>query len=109
QIVLQLLHPIFHGRTVWIAYLRPAGDARLDGVPVQIVGYPLRQLTHEERPLGAGPDEAHVALQHVEDLRQLIDTKGADDFADARDTVVSLLRPLRRAGAFGVLAHAAEL
>src|SRR5215469_3739658 len=68
----------------------------------------LRQLRHELGSLGSWADEAHVAAQHVEDLRQLVDAELADDRAHARDTRIGVLRPLR-AVQLGVLAHAAEL
>src|SRR5690606_30248671 len=66
--------------------LRPAGDARLDLVArevavddlaIELVG----SLRH--RRVGARADQRQVALQHVEQLRQLVQAGLADEAADA--------------------------
>ena len=67
------------------------------------------ELLHELRPLRPRADEAHVAAQHVEDLRQLVDAHLADEAADARDAIVVGRRPARASVLLGVDAHAAEL
>jgi hypothetical protein len=37
----------------------------------------LPELAHELRSLGAWPDEAHVALEDVEELRELVERRPA--------------------------------
>src|SRR5262249_54121752 len=45
--------------------LRPAGDARSDLVPARLLRGVTIEVLHQERP---GPDETHLAAQHVEEL-----------------------------------------
>jgi len=42
----------------------------------------LAKFLYEERELGARADHAHVAQDHVEKLRQLVEGPGADEAAD---------------------------
>ena len=55
------------------------GAARLPGLAQRGV------LGEHQR---ARADEAHVALEHVEQLRRLVEREAADDAADAGDAVV---------------------
>ena len=48
----------------------------------------LAELLHEVRPLGAGADQRHLASQHVDQLRQLVEVRRAQEPADAGDPVV---------------------
>ena len=68
-------------------HLRPAGDAGLDAVAVVVAVDVLAEELDELRPLGARPDEAHLALQDVQELRQLVDRRPAEKLADARPAV----------------------
>ena len=61
------------------------------------------------RPLRARADQAHVALEHAEELRQLVDAGHPHEAAHARDAVVAGGGPARLAVFLGVLPHAAEL
>jgi hypothetical protein len=74
-----------------------------------VVGQLLDQLVDEIGALRPRTDEAHVAAQHAEDLRQLVDPGGADEAAHAGDPLVAERCPARHAVLLGVLAHAAEL
>ena len=89
--------------------LGEAGDAGLDVVAVGVLGVSLGELLDEVRALGARPDEAHVAVEDVPDLRQLVEAGGADEGADARDARVVVSRELRAGVLLGVDAHRAEL
>src|SRR5207253_2512294 len=51
--------------------LGPARDPRLHLVAEHVAGHAAPELLHEARALGARSDEAHLAAQHVEALRQL--------------------------------------
>ena len=64
-------------------------------LPVERDG--LGQLLDEEWPLWSGPDEAHVAAQHVPELRYFVEARQTDDAADARDPVVLVAGPDGRA------------
>ncbi|MGA2522499.1 MAG: hypothetical protein ABSG81_16960, partial [Acidimicrobiales bacterium] len=64
------------------------------------------ELLDEEGALGAGPDERHVALEDVPQLRQLVETGDPQDPADAGDGVVARVPVHIRAG---VDPHGTEL
>ena len=87
--------------------LAPAGDAGLDVVAdhvlVDELGVFLGVLEH----VGARADDAHVAEQHVDELRELVEAGVAHDLAPAGDAGVAL-RGLQAVG-LGVDLHAAEL
>lgn len=89
--------------------LGEAGDAGLDVVAVGVLGVLCGELLNEVRALGARADEAHVAVEDVPYLRQLIEAGGADEGADARDARVVVGRELRAGVFLGVDAHRAEL
>src|SRR3954465_3425947 len=55
------------------------------GVPVDI----LSEELHEFRPLGAWPDQAHLAAQHVDELGQLVERRLAQQAPDAGAAVLA--------------------
>src|SRR5690606_27595905 len=75
EVILELLDRILLRGTVRIAELRPPCNARFDRVALPIVRDALVQLLHELGALRARTDEAHLAAQHVQYLRQLIDSR----------------------------------
>src|SRR5947207_671722 len=75
----------------------------------QIIRHLVRQIAKEARELRTRTDEAQVALQHVENLRQPLNPKLTDHPPEGGDTVVVLLRPYRRSTRLRILAHASEL
>src|SRR5258705_12295982 len=109
EVILQLLECALDRRSVLVLYLGPAGDARLDGESFHVVRNLLLQRDHELRPLGARSDEAHVTHQHVEELRQLVQPRAAEQMADSREPRVLLDAPYRTPLLLGVLTHGAEL
>lgn len=88
--------------------LREARDAGLDVVAVGVLGVFLRELLDEVRALGARADEAHVAVEDVKNLRQLVEARRADEGPDFRDARVVVRRELRPRVFLGVDAHRAE-
>src|SRR5512141_1083978 len=78
KIVLQFLNGVVERRTVVIADLRPPGHAGLDAVPYGVIRYLARELVDEVGALGPRPDEAHVADQDVDELRELVDAELPD-------------------------------
>ena len=67
-------------------------------------------LARDFRTLGARADDAHAALQNVEQLGHLVQAAGADEAAHRRDAVVVLSAgKARRAVLSRVASHAAEL
>src|SRR5205085_4283894 len=62
----------------------------------------------EDGAFGSRPDEAHIAANDVDELRQLVNAQLAYEATDARDARIILTRP-DRAVLFGVGAHRAKL
>lgn len=89
--------------------LREARDAGLDVVAVGVLGVLFRELLDKVRTLGARADKAHVAVEDVPDLRQLVEAGRADEGPDFRDARVVVRRELRARVFLGVDAHRAEL
>src|SRR5439155_2411303 len=74
-----------------------------------LVALDLLAQVHEDRGLlGPGADDVHLALQHVEQLGQLVEPELPQHAADRRDAHVVGLRPHLLPVAVGV-AHRAEL
>ena len=62
-------------------HLRPAGDAGQHRQPPRLLTSVVRGLLDE---IGARTDEAHLAEQHVRELRQLVEARAAQPAARAR-------------------------
>src|SRR5262245_42020 len=93
QVVLELLHRVLEARAVPIIDLRPARQPGLDDVALAEVGDLRRQLVDEHRPLGPRADDRHLADEHVEELRQLVEPRPPYEPSGARDPRVVLGRP----------------
>src|SRR5262249_19535417 len=90
-------------------YLGPPGDPRSDPMAFGIVWNGRRQLGDKKGTFGARSDEAHVATQDIQYLRQLIDAQFTNDGPDASDARIAFGGPPRLAVRFGVHPHATEL
>lgn len=88
--------------------LGQAGDARFDVMAIGVFGVLLFELFDEERPFRSGTDEAHVAVEDVEDLRQFVQAGGTDEFADFGNTRVVFRRQLGTGIFFRIDAHGTE-
>lgn len=88
--------------------LGQAGDARFDVMAIGVFGVFFFELFDEERPFWAGPDEAHVAVEDVEDLRQFVQAGGADEFADFGNAWIVFRRQLGTGIFFRIDAHGTE-
>src|ERR1019366_8583751 len=64
--------------------LGPAGDAGFDGVPSVIVRDRLGELADENRTLRTRAYQAHVADEDVDELRQLVQARLAQEGAELR-------------------------
>src|SRR5207248_6723039 len=82
EVVLELLLRVLFRSAVAVAHLRPAGDPRLDEMALRIERDGASERLDEYRPLGPRTDEAHLAEEHVQELRQLVDAQPPDDAAD---------------------------
>src|SRR6186713_3058153 len=89
--------------------LRPAGDAGLDLVAQHVLRDAVLELLDEEGALGPRPDDRHVALEHVPELRQLVEVEAAQPAAHRRRPRVVVAHPHRARRVLGVLVHRADL
>src|SRR5262249_29418029 len=108
EVVLELLPGVLDRCAVAAADRRVASDARLHAEALPEKGDFALEPLDEDGALGAGADEAHLADEHVPELRQLIDAGPAEEAADARDARIVLGRP-RGAERLRVGAHRAKL
>lgn len=75
---------------------------------IGVFGVFLFEFFDEERPFWSGPDEAHVAVEDVEDLRQFVQAGGADEFADFGNAWIVFRRQLGTGIFFCIDAHGTE-
>lgn len=75
---------------------------------IGVFGVFFFEFFDEERPFRAGTDEAHVAVEDVEDLRQFVQAGGADEFADFGNARVVFRRQLGTRIFFCINAHGTE-
>src|SRR2546425_1568928 len=61
--------------------LGPPRDAGLHLVAEHVTGHPAPELLHKARALRARTHEAHLAPQHVEELRQLVEAPASQESA----------------------------
>ena len=79
----------------------------------QYAGSSAASCSKKRGRIGRGPDEAHVAAEHVPELRQLVELGGPEAAADARRLLAraldELLAEVRAETLFGPAAQRAEL
>ncbi|EAU61758.1 hypothetical protein STIAU_7234 [Stigmatella aurantiaca DW4/3-1] len=109
DVVQIVLDPLLDGRLpAQPVDLRPTRNARLHLVSQVVAGNLPLELLDEDRALGTRPHQAHVAAQHVEELRQFVDGVLAQEGANGRaPRVLQAGHP--GAGHLRVRAHGAEL
>src|SRR5207237_8186851 len=93
EVVLELVLRVVDGRAVRIADLRPPGDARLHRLAKAEERDLGLELVDEEGALGTRADEAHVAAEDGEDLRDLVEAGLAQEGPDPGDARILLRRP----------------
>src|SRR5450755_1469577 len=82
EIESELLPRILDRLAITVIHLCPASDARFDAMTKVIIGHLAAQLLDEIRPFGPRPNKAHISFQHVNNLGNLVDPRGADEFSD---------------------------
>src|SRR5271167_5098277 len=87
---LQLLFGV--GLSTVAVNLRPSGDSRLDIVPARIERDAPFEFPIMRQGMRAWADEGHVALDHVEELRKLIDAPAAQPRPHLGDAWIAFLR-----------------
>ena len=107
--VFHVIYDLFLGCELVAAVdLRVAGQARRDDQPVGKADDVLFKLLVKVFPLRARADKAHLALQNVPELRQLVQPRLAQERAEACAAVVAALGPFWPV-LFRIHAHGAEL
>src|SRR5665647_1546139 len=86
--------------------LRPSGDAGPDLVPSRLLPIVAVEVLRQE---GARTDDAHVALEHVDELREFVERGRAQQLAEARETLGVRCARLDPSGSARRVAHRAEL
>ena len=96
-------------RTVGVAllHLGPAREAGTYQVAVGVARNSGRKVAYKSRLLRAWANQAHVAHEHVEELRQLVQTATAQQASHAGDAWVFGLCKVH-AGGLQAMHHAAE-
>ena len=74
KVVLQLFPRVLEGGAVRKIQLRPAGDPGLDAMSIEIMRDLFGELVDKEIAFRPWTDDMHVALQHIDDLRNFIDS-----------------------------------
>src|SRR5882762_9044513 len=72
EVVPKLFLGILDRASVFVAYLGPPGNSRPNGMPQVIVGNFSSEPVHEFRPFWARANKAHIALEHVPELWNLV-------------------------------------
>src|SRR5882762_11305027 len=93
EIVPDLPAHVVHGRIIALVDLGPAGDSGSYALASWVAFDLLAQVHEDIRLLGSRPDHVHVAFEHVEELRQLVEPEPTQDTADGCDALVVSLRP----------------
>jgi hypothetical protein len=74
-----------------------------------VVRNQLAQAVNHDRAFGPRADETHLAAQHVDELRQLVQVKPPQISAGGRDTGIIGQSPLRTGIRLGIFPHGTEL
>ena len=109
EIVLKLLHRILDAGAVGVAHLRPPGHAGPHAVAKTVKRNRPTEALDELRTLRTRTNQAHVADEHVPQLRQFVEPGASEEATDGRDAPVVGRSPHGAGVRFGVGAHRAEL
>src|ERR1041385_5185421 len=106
EVVFERAERVAEVRAVGIIHLGPAGDPGFHEMAKVVAGNFALVAGNELVPFRAGSDEAHIAEKNVPELRNFVDSGGAEKTADASDPCVAHLSILI---ASGLVAHGAQL
>src|SRR5882672_460488 len=104
EIVLMFFPRVLDRSPIGVADLRPSGQPRFDQVTLGVIRNSLFKLFDEDRAFGPRPDQAHLAANDIEQLRQFINPSFANPPAHARHARIVFVGP-DWAVRFGVYAH----
>ena len=94
EVELDLAPDVFDAGVIPEVDLGQPRNARQHLLPEARTPHLVAQTLKDSRLLRTWPHDIHVALQHVEELRQLVDARGTQDSADASNASVVLRCPL---------------
>src|SRR6266542_2491790 len=86
EVVLMFFPRVLERSAIVVADLRPSGQPRFDQVTLGIIRNSLFELFDEDRAFGPRPDQAHLAANDIEQLRQFINPPFANPRAHAHRT-----------------------
>ncbi len=101
--------PIQVGVSAPTVHLSPAGDAGLDHVLFHVIRHLILEYFDKIRALRPRPDQGHVALKHIDQLRQFVKAGFTQETAKPGSPFFARLRPNRTGFGFGIHRHRAEL
>ena len=107
QVVAELDRSFFGAGGVALLHLRPARQAWAYQMPPGVAGDVLCKLLNKGHLLRARTDQAHVAAQHIPQLRDFIEPGVAQKTPQPRDARIGLAGKARRV--HSLVAHAAQL
>jgi hypothetical protein len=88
EVVAELPGRLGIGARVAAAHLSPAGQAGLDEMAAAVVRQCSLQVLDERGLLGPRADDAHLAANDVEQLRNLVEVRAAQDAPDPGHAIV---------------------
>ena len=110
QVIKVILDPLGDGSIAAPSvHLSPAGDSGLESVARVIAIELLQKLFHKVRTFGPGPDDAHVAFQHIDELWEFIEIRFAQERAEGCTPGIVGTRPDSVALLLAGNLHRAEL
>lgn len=105
----QIIDEFVIGRGVVLGEdLGQAGDTRFDVMAIGVFGVFFFELFDEVRPFWSRANEAHVAVEDIENLRQFVEPGGADEFADFGNARIVFGCQLGTGIFFSIDAHGTE-
>src|SRR5207247_9329890 len=95
QIVTKLFNCVFDRSPIGILNLRPAGKAWLHNVALRVVRNDRSQLLDEHRALRAWAHEIHLSADHVDELRELVESQLPNDASNPGNARIVFFGPNR--------------
>src|ERR1700757_2487465 len=108
EIVLELLASVFECVAVFVLNLSPTCNPWPHSVTDAVIGNFFAEPLNKFRALGAWTYKVHVSFEHAPELRNFVETGGAQELANPRDTRIIVGGPGGAGVGFGILAHGAK-
>src|SRR5437764_69266 len=109
QVIMELASDAVEAGVRSLDNLGQAGQSGQDPETVAISGEDGFELGYDLGAFGAGADQAHLPLQDVDELGQLVQVARAEDSPDRRHPRVASTRPYRPGITLAALMHRPDL